>query len=245
MKYALFVLVLATAVATATAEVKPPSSFYDFLQGDWEVLNTKVDMKTGEQTYAELRGHYLFEKENGTLNLIGHSFDNDTSSGELLNEMEIGVEFATPNSGSFKTGASDFDLKSLFEFDFAAQENGVALSHGEWHGAKPSWYQFTMSGVDRFQITVFPKDGTPNIQVLVGRKIPVNAEKTFFQQWGTMIMIGGMFLVNGFLQRRMRPAATPAAPAAAAAASGTRTRTAGGAIVEKSAKGDAAAKKSS
>jgi len=39
----------------------------------------------------ELRGHYSFEKENGTLNLIGHFFDNDTTSGELLNEMEIGV----------------------------------------------------------------------------------------------------------------------------------------------------------
>ena len=58
------------------------------------------------------------------------------------------------------------------------------------------------------------------ITVITGRKIPVNQEKTFFQQWGTVIMvhthsrsfalndtlfvaqIAAMFLVNGFLQRK-------------------------------------------
>lgn len=44
-------------------------------------------------------------KENGTANLIGRSFDNDTKSGEISNEMNLFVEFSTNSSGVFKSGA--------------------------------------------------------------------------------------------------------------------------------------------
>jgi len=38
----------------------------------------------------------------------------------------------------------------------------------------------------------------------LGKKVPVNAEKGFFQKYGTILMIGGFFIFNMFVQRKAR-----------------------------------------
>src|SRR5687767_15042021 len=75
----------------------------------------------------------------------------------------------TDNAGSFKTGAPDFDethLRELFAFDFVVQPSGVAISFGEWQGAKPGTYQMLLSA-DTFTITIFPHSASGEGQITV------------------------------------------------------------------------------
>jgi len=225
---------VAVAVADAPAALAP-FSFYDYLLGEWEVVRGTAQSATGESAFDDtLRGHYYFEKENGTSNLIGRYYDNDTTTGEVTNMLSVLVEFTTPVSGVFKTsaptpsspaaaaGGSDDESESaaantLFEFDFEQQQNtGFALSFGMWKGnAKPTHYQFAATAWDRFLITLFPRDApsapaaasaaaSAEVVVFMGRKIPQNVEKTFWQKYSTMLMLGGFFFFNMFVQRKAR-----------------------------------------
>jgi len=143
-----------------------------------------------------------------SLAIVGHAHDNDTSTGEIVNEVEVAVEFTTPNTGAFKTGNDEPEsMPVLFNFDFSSFDNGALLSHGEWAGKGGSSFHFVASPPDRFTLTVVPKDTNANGAELIihtGRKILPAAERTFFQQYGAILMIAVFFVVQKFMTNRMQ-----------------------------------------
>jgi len=184
-------------------------SFLDFMHGEWDIQRSSASLKSGEQSFADVRGHYSIERENGTNNLIGRYYENDTTTGDLSNEFVLAIDFTTPTNGVFKTGASEYNLKTLFAFDFVQPApdtgNGVILSHGEWFGEKgTASYQFQVGAWDRFTITVIPKTPTAEQEVTLylGKKIPPFIEKTFMQKYGTYLMIGGFFFLQMYLKKK-------------------------------------------
>jgi len=213
MKLLIFGLFLSLC---ANAEEKQ-FSFYEFFNGEWDVQRSTAYFKSSAQNFEELPGHYSIQKENGTVHLIGRYYENDTSTGELTNEMAVSVDFETSNSGTFKTGQTEYDLSALFHFDFVTQLNGMILSHGEWHGTNGGFYQFNVGSWDRFSITIWEKEkddkaADPAVVILVGKRI-VNTEKTFFQKYGMYALLGGVLILNMFLQSKTRSmqASRPAA----------------------------------
>jgi heme exporter protein D len=198
MKLTAILFLALLAVAQATEPTGPPLfSFYDFLQGEWDVYRGEALLSSGEQSMdGTVRGHYFFEKENGTMNLLGRYYDNDTSSGEITNDMSVLVEFTKPIEGVFKIGASDDTIRPLFGFSFDQQPNpavGLAAAFGVWHGDKPQFYQFVVAGWDKFFITLIPKDTlkddeTAQVKLYLARRVPVIIEKSFFQKYGMMIL---------------------------------------------------------
>jgi len=241
----LILVLLCVGIGIISSEDTPQFSFYDYFQGDWDVQRTVASFKTGEQTHDDLLAHYTIEKENGTLNLIGKYFMNDTTTGDITNLIRVVIDFNVGgNSGAFKTGSivsdmsededeeeddvKDHSLKTLFNFDFSLQHNGMVVSQGEWFGTEASsststptststststttssssfYYQFLIGGWDKFSITVYPKSLNQDAEIVLftGRKIPVLQEKGFFQKYGTMMMIGGFFLFNMFVQKKTR-----------------------------------------
>jgi len=215
---------------------EPAFSFHDFMQGDWDVFRGIGSLATGEQTIqSSLKGHYILQKENGTLNLFGRYFDNDTNTGETSNEHFVYIEFTTQTAGTFKTGLTEDAVSPLFSFDFVAQPNGVALSHGVW--AHDKYYQFQVL-FDRFVITLFPKPGSAGksvppeavhkddalpgpsshddveVELFLGKKILPPAERSFFQKYGVFLMIGAFLFFNN-MQRKAQGAVRGATPSAA------------------------------
>jgi len=249
-------------IIVTSQEAVTPFSFYDYLLGEWDVARGTATLGSGEQTFETvIRGKYFFEKENGTMNLLGRYYDNDTSTGEVMNEMSVVVEFSTPTEGVFKvSGANDDSPHPLFAFDFEqAAINGLALAYGAWRGDKtPTYYQFVVTSWDRFAITLIPHtaigsagtsptaagaspaaarlgksdddadtdaaESGPTVALFLGKKVPVIAERGFFQKYGSMLMIG-VFLI---IQMKMRGfgGGGQAAAAQAQAQAGQRRRTA-------------------
>jgi len=192
------------SLALVAAEEKQ-FSFYEYFTGEWDVQRSTAFFKSSTQNFEELPGHYSIHKENGTVHLIGRYFQNDTATGELTNELAVAVDFETPNSGSFKIGATEYDVSVLFKFEFIQQPNGMVLSHGEWLGSTPGYYQFAVGTWDKFTITILTKETEgqdPSVLVFTGKKVAEPQEKSFFQKYGTFALLGGVILVNMFLQRK-------------------------------------------
>jgi hypothetical protein len=177
-------------------------------------------MQSGDQSFDDMIGHYSFSIDNVTDHLIGNYYENDTATGEISNELDVAVEFESDITGTFSTGEGPADVTPLFKFNFEVQENGMATSHGEWLGATPGYYQFVVGQWDRFIITVYPKDGeSTDAIVFTGRKIPEVVEKTFFQKYGTMMMIGVFFFMQMFVSNKTRQSMAQQQAAATAGAS--------------------------
>jgi len=134
--------------------------------------------------------------------------------------MAVSVDFDTSNSGTFKTGQTEYDLTALFHFEFVTQPNGMIMSHGEWHGTNGGFYQFNVGNWDKFSITIWEnpedekakKEKDPYVVILVGKRI-VNSEKTFFQKYGMYALLGGVLILNMFLQSKTRGLQSNRAPA--------------------------------
>eukprot|EP00455_Lapot_gusevi_P026915 TRINITY_DN283_c0_g1_i1.p1 TRINITY_DN283_c0_g1~~TRINITY_DN283_c0_g1_i1.p1 ORF type:complete len:252 (+),score=79.69 TRINITY_DN283_c0_g1_i1:58-813(+) len=226
----LFVLVLVLAIP-ALAQEKTVLSFHEFLSGNWSVQRSVVSLKSFEQTNDVTIGRYSFHKVEGSQTLVGSFYENDTTTGELSNDLVVAVEFTNPLAGVFKTGASEDELKPLFNFDFKRQSNDVVVSHGEWLGAQGGFYQF-MAFNDRFTITVYPSDPANSSQVIVwaASKIPEVVERSFFSKYGSTIMLVGFMIFNMWMknkqqmqqqqQMHQQPRQRPVAPAGAPASGG-------------------------
>jgi hypothetical protein len=198
----IFLIVLTACLSNAADSNTPPSfNFQAYFEGEWDVQKSTVNYKTNEITHAETLGHYSVKKENATTNLVGRYFDNDTSSGEITNELDIFVEITSPAAGQFKTGKSEEDMNTLFSFEFITQPNNIAVSHGEWGGSSPAFYQFVVSSWDRFLITVHRPDKPGEATLYSGHKHAEVKEKTFFQKYSMVLMIGGFFIFQLFTAR--------------------------------------------
>lgn len=55
-------------------------------------------------------------------------------------------------------------------------------------------------------ISLIPKskDSSAEVVLYVAKKVPVIAEKTFFQKYSTFILLGGFFIFNMFIQKKTR-----------------------------------------
>jgi len=188
------------------------------------------------------------------------------SQNESSNHFQLRLDFSDPNGGTFKfrpsTGVRQDDDEdnqnwlSLFEFDFVPQSNLIPQSTGKWlfHPQHPSilttpakikqisghgYYQFIAAGQNKFIINVFPSQhaDVPEFTIYYGDRAVIVAEKTFWQKYGTMLMLGGLFLVNILVKSRNRNSMfTPPPPTTASTTPTTSTGTTGSTSTEKSKK---------
>jgi len=217
---------LSIAADSTSSSSSPIFNFHDYLIGEWDVLKADVSYSPPTFDFSPYRGRYLFDKENGTSNLIGRYFDNHTETGEVENELRVLIEFEDTANGHWKTGKDVDSLTSLFPFSFVTHPSGHPTTVGEWHGADDSYYLLQINAPDKFTITVTPKQWGAGgeepqsgedvaVTVYSLRKKPEPVAKGFFQQYGTYLMLIVFFVVNLFLKSR---AATSAATTASTSA---------------------------
>jgi hypothetical protein len=203
-------------------------NFYDYLDGVWEVSKSTAHFASGDVRSHSLRGRYEFVKRNDTavLALQGSYYDNDTDTNEVSNQLKVSVEFQDSATGTFSTGEDEEAMKELFRFSFIQPSgNGIPISVGEWSGGSLSYYQFQCISPLSFIITVSPKafgqstddEDNHSVTIYTGRKIVPAPPKTFWQQYGTFVMIGVFFLFNTFVKSKtaamQQTAANPAVAA--------------------------------
>mmetsp|Transcript_22024 Transcript_22024/g.24487 ORF Transcript_22024/g.24487 Transcript_22024/m.24487 type:complete len:234 (+) Transcript_22024:24-725(+) len=205
---------LLACLCGALAEEVADFSFADFFQGEWVVERSTVDINTNVHIYDETRGRYNMSKA-GDHGMAGEYFAEDTVTGDVLSSLIVRIEFAhDPATGAFKTGAETdepSEFATLFNFAFQHEpHNGMIISHGEYHGAKGGHYQFLIPSPDKWVLTVYQEAG--EAVVYLGQKVVVQNEKSFFQRYGTMLMLGGFMLVNTFMQKKVRTPPAAATP---------------------------------
>eukprot|EP00475_Leptophrys_vorax_P024226 TRINITY_DN3339_c0_g1_i1.p2 TRINITY_DN3339_c0_g1~~TRINITY_DN3339_c0_g1_i1.p2 ORF type:complete len:121 (+),score=34.05 TRINITY_DN3339_c0_g1_i1:247-609(+) len=111
-------------------------------------------------------------------------------------------------------------MSVLFEFSFAVLQDHASVSVGTWNNDIGLRYQFLVHGTDKFTITVLPSSADGQVHLYLGKRVVYPPNLTFFQQYGSYIMIGGVFLLNTYMQTKFR-APQGQAPAAGAAAQAT------------------------
>lgn len=197
-----FALAADSATTSATA-----FNFHDYLLGEWDVLKTDAIFSPPSFDFSPFRGRYVFEKENGTSSVVGRYYDNHTETGEVENQLSVHIDFDDTANGQWKTGKDVDSLTPLFAFSFVLHPAGHPTTVGEWHGAEDAFYLLQINAPDKFTITVTPKalqaqggeggeadDAAVTIYSL--KKKPEAVAKTFFQQYGTYLMLAVFFVVN-------------------------------------------------
>jgi len=195
-----------------------PFNFYAYFEGEWSVTRSVGTISSSEFESSSIEGHYIVEKLNGTssLGLIGRYYENDTYTGEIDNELKVKIEFLDFSSGSFLTGDDDENLKELFRFSFSqSNPNSIPAAIGEWNSDKSSGSSFLFQCITPtvFSLTV-NSNPSSTVTLYTGRKIVSVVVKSFLQQYGSYLAIGGFFLFNMYVKSK-------------AAMTQTRTRTAG------------------
>ena len=159
--------------------------------------------------FSPYRGYYHFVKDNSSSSLIGRYYDNHTETGDIENSLTVLVEFDDNSNGQWKTGRDEDSLTQLFPFSFVQHPAGHPTSVGDWHGNDDSFYVLQINAPDKFTITVQPKranqlqqgdeeeeQAEEGVVIYSLRKKSEPAAKTFFQQYGTWLMLGVFFVVN-------------------------------------------------
>jgi len=206
-------LVLALVSASVT-----PFNFANFFTGEFHVYSAE-----GSRDGSSVSGFspavqvFRLESQNDTsLPLLrGTSLKNNSDTFEVSELRFVEIEFSNTlgSAGVFKNGESLSDLQTLFEFNFfSLGEN--AVSFGKWNGG-PSTYQFIVTSNDRFSLTIDSGADQSTILYFFGRRVLKTAPVTLWQKYGSTVMIGGVFLLNMYLQRNMRGRMDAAAPAPA------------------------------
>jgi hypothetical protein len=113
-----------------------------------------------------------------------------------LKSHQLGSEFSDDgNTGVYKTGENYDSMYVLFEFDFTVLPEHASVSIGTYNTDPVSRYQFLVHGTDKFTITVLPTDAADGaVHLYLGKRVIYPSEMTFFQKYGSYIMIGGVFL---------------------------------------------------
>jgi len=171
MKLLTTIGLLSWIVFIVSADTDPDQgpSFFEIMQGEWDVQRSVMYMSDGMQQISEpTYYHYSIAQDNETdeMALIGRYFQKDPDTGDFTDDVEINIDFSTPGTGVFKTQSKyEFAIKPLFKFDFRMFPNGVQLSHGDWQGELSAFYQFQIPDYNTFTITLYPKnspDGDSN-----------------------------------------------------------------------------------
>jgi len=228
----LFARAALSADSTSTA-ASASFDFHSYLIGEWDVLKSEASFDPPSFDFSPYRGHYNFVKDNSTSSLLGRYFDNHTETGDIENTLTVLVEFDDNSNGQWKTGRDEDSLTQLFPFSFVTHPAGHPTSVGEWHGADESHYVLQINAPDKFTITVQPRRGVASggeeseegVVIYSLRKKAEPAAKTFFQQYGTWLMLGVFFVVNMWVKTRQQVGGPPtAAPTPAALTAAKKSR---------------------
>mmetsp|Transcript_21686 Transcript_21686/g.32288 ORF Transcript_21686/g.32288 Transcript_21686/m.32288 type:complete len:226 (+) Transcript_21686:1-678(+) len=189
--------------ATAIAAQQSTFSFQDYLNGEWNVERFTVTVSSSEMILVS-SDKYSFTSDGETGNLSGFFSSRDSTITEDSEESDedimptktpVLVEFEASNTGLFKTGDDEDTLFSFYFQNF----NGPWMSHGEWNGQNPGVYQFNVVAHDKFTITVYPNDSATNkdaeVIILSATRVKSAKDKSFFEKYGSTIMMVGGFLL--------------------------------------------------
>jgi len=216
---------------------------------DDEIESSLSSSSSSLQSVSDIVQHYSIVKQNGTINLLGSAYDNHTEDSHIDNELSILVEMTPgePLSGVLKIGPIGGELSPLLSFHFIDYPTtGVFVSVGQWD--QTSSYIFTIPTFDKFIITVIPANygsspppssssspsspsssPSSSVSVLVGRRIPLIEEQSFFQRNKTMFLIVGVLALQIFLKTRrsslMGSDPSPSPPPSTATTTATTTAT--------------------
>lgn len=229
--------IVSPIVAVSSKGVKQPTdfNFYDYLIGEWDVVKSELNAQTASHEVTEPMGRYQFIKSSDAdqgLLLVGRYHENDTLSGAVVNDLSVSVEFESDSksSGVWKIGASESASTSpLFSFNFVMQPGQLPTSVGKWmDDDAPAYYLLSINQPDRFSI-VITRDSigqTKSFTMFSLKKIVVDQPKTFWQSYGTWVIMGGVFILNIWIKQKTKnwgaaAAATTVAPGGAAPAGRT------------------------
>lgn len=215
----------------ATEPTSPVSNEFDFfnylVNSEWDVLQSSINQSTSSYQHSDILGHYSFLKDNSTssLALIGRYYENDTSAviETIDNVSSVHVMFDTPSSGSWLISNENEAPMKVFDFSFIHATNSQPNAVGSWLADDvKSFYLMQIAQPTRFTIVVTPTTFDEKHAVTMyslKKKVDASA-KSFFQKYGTWLMLGVFFIVQMYMKTKgkMGDAAAAAAPRPTAAA---------------------------
>ncbi|KAH3763343.1 hypothetical protein Pelo_4819 [Pelomyxa schiedti] len=232
------IVVLCLVAGTARSAQQGVKSFADYFAGDWELSVTRYD-ETGSLEHLDTI-NVTFEKRNGSLTIIdgwfvgeeskgvveieftsamagkwsegkGQKGDNDEAAGDVEDDEEAhdGIKYSSRHK-------SAQPLTVAFEFAFSNTSNGYFFSSGPYAGTGEvqHFYQFLVASLNHpaFMFTISDKEGEM-VKMISGKKLVGPVQKSFFQRYGIIIMMGSFILLQ--LIKGRFSGGQPAAPAAA------------------------------
>lgn len=199
----LALLLIATILATATAQDAKPFDFREFLVDQTDhFLVFKTKNVNGELITSDspIQRQITFTAQNNTLDLIGNSYYNNTALNNTISEVKpIAVKFDTTknNTGSFFIGD-----EKVFDFAITSVNNLIYIAQGQYKGEKKT-FQLVIPTPDRLVLTIVNADGEIE-ETLVSKKIPIAVEQTLWQKYGSFILMFGLMGLNLFVQSKTR-----------------------------------------
>eukprot|EP01105_Mastigella_eilhardi_P028345 TRINITY_DN9273_c0_g1_i1.p1 TRINITY_DN9273_c0_g1~~TRINITY_DN9273_c0_g1_i1.p1 ORF type:complete len:256 (+),score=70.28 TRINITY_DN9273_c0_g1_i1:71-769(+) len=199
------------AVAAAAAE---SNSFYDYFIGEWTIA---VYSGTPLEVSDEVR--YSIHARNGSTTVLDGFYERE--EGRTL----ITIEFSNGQQGTWHESPDDEEAvpTRLFEFSMTNLTNGYWVSLGAY--GTDATYQLIVSGPS--MVMTVTKDA--EVKVWSFKKFVDTTQRSFFQKYGMLLILGGFMIFNMMKSRTQAPAAAPA-PAASrparqgAAASGAAAK---------------------
>jgi hypothetical protein len=173
-----------------------------------QVEGFRVDPATGEQTVLEEGGEFTF-------NWTYTSEDQDYRVGSRVEEVDgeevslpARLDFESENAGSlsmaFEEGAEPSKVLS-FEF---MRHGSAWVSSGAYLSAEGRYTWV----VQPLQFVLSVQTGAEEPTTLfIASKVVEEQEKTLWQKYSTMIMIGGMFILNMYMKTQNNKAAASGA----------------------------------
>lgn len=162
-----------------------------------------------EEIFTDYVIQAYFAVQNETTSLLGHSYKNTTSGdNEITDYKYFQVHFDEQYNGTVGSITIRNDAEAYVEllaFNFS-MVNGVALSTGpaKLPSGEQAIYQLAAPAPDRFTLTFILANGTQKLYV--AKKIPLVVEQTFFQKYGSFIMMGGLMIFQLYVQSKTKDA---------------------------------------
>eukprot|EP01124_Arcella_intermedia_P024973 TRINITY_DN4352_c0_g1_i1.p1 TRINITY_DN4352_c0_g1~~TRINITY_DN4352_c0_g1_i1.p1 ORF type:complete len:230 (-),score=54.53 TRINITY_DN4352_c0_g1_i1:58-747(-) len=186
-----------------------PSSLLKLFEGEWNLQITDYGDKIETQDSNVM---FNVTSKNNVHQGAFVDFERDL-------HLKVFIDWTTMTSGEVRyidtrnqeEDESDDESTGslLFEFDFTNRTNGYFYSAGPFKGLgeSKSVYQFVVTSHVAFVFSLYRNDG--HFTTVTGTKALPPPERTLFQQYGTLAMLG-VFLVFRAVSNRFLP--TPPAP---------------------------------
>jgi hypothetical protein len=200
-----FALITLLTVSVAADEVKE-FIFRDFLLDKTEYFSVQTaNMGTNGLVYDNeqpLRKLFLNTKDGSDM-LTATTHVNTTKVDAITEELSDVFNFVVNfETGKNNTGTIVLENTKTVQFAFTTIER-VSVSNGKWNDETN--YQIVVPGPDRFIITLFDSKNGQIRQIFVAKKILIDVPKTFFQAYGSYILMAVMLTFNMWMQNKPQP----------------------------------------